>query len=299
MELCMKLIIVPTDFSPAALSAVNYAADLALSIDASLLLLHVYQVPVAVTETATVMIPAEELEENAERQLAELSGNLRHITSGKLRLSTEARLGDVAEELEACSQTHQPLLLVMGTTGHSALERTLFGSTTLSVIRHSSHPVLVVPKGKEFGNGIRKSVLAWDLSKDFGPVPADAIADLLKLAQSSLSVVHVSDKETSAGNVENVVVSSPLSGTISADPVTSPAGEELVKSAFPSLDLSIHHVIHDDVGEGIHLFATDNNADMVITIPQRHGFLESLFSRGSTEGLIRHTSIPVLCCPAR
>jgi hypothetical protein len=38
----MKTIILATDFSPAALNAANYAADLASSIKGDLLLLHSY-----------------------------------------------------------------------------------------------------------------------------------------------------------------------------------------------------------------------------------------------------------------
>jgi len=41
----MKRILVPTDFSPAAENATAYAAQLARQIEASLVLLHVYQLP--------------------------------------------------------------------------------------------------------------------------------------------------------------------------------------------------------------------------------------------------------------
>ena len=37
----MKTIIIPTDFSPAATNAVNYGADMALAVNASVLLLRI------------------------------------------------------------------------------------------------------------------------------------------------------------------------------------------------------------------------------------------------------------------
>ena len=43
----MKTILVATDFSSVALNATNYAADMALAINADILLLHVYQIPVS------------------------------------------------------------------------------------------------------------------------------------------------------------------------------------------------------------------------------------------------------------
>jgi len=57
----MKTLIVPTDFSPVSINAMNYAADMALNIDASLLLLHVYQIPVTFTEVPVVNISLEEI----------------------------------------------------------------------------------------------------------------------------------------------------------------------------------------------------------------------------------------------
>ena len=68
----MKKIIVPTDFSPAALNAVNYAADMALAINARVHLLHIYQIPISVSETPLVFVSVEELKDNAEKKLAQM-----------------------------------------------------------------------------------------------------------------------------------------------------------------------------------------------------------------------------------
>ena len=51
----MKTILVATDFSPAALNAANYAADMALAINADILLLHVYQIPVVYLEVPVAL----------------------------------------------------------------------------------------------------------------------------------------------------------------------------------------------------------------------------------------------------
>ena len=58
----MKTIIVPTDYSPAATNAVNYAADMALAIKADLLLVHVYQIPVAVGDMPLALVSVEEMQ---------------------------------------------------------------------------------------------------------------------------------------------------------------------------------------------------------------------------------------------
>jgi nucleotide-binding universal stress UspA family protein len=81
----MKTIIVPTDFSPIATNAMNFAADMATNINASLMLLHVYQVPVSMTDVPVVMVSAEELRKSSEAKLQEIKDAVTHITSGKLK----------------------------------------------------------------------------------------------------------------------------------------------------------------------------------------------------------------------
>ena len=57
----MKTIIVPTDFSPVSINAMHYAANMASSIGASIILFHAYQIPVAFSEVPVVSISIEEM----------------------------------------------------------------------------------------------------------------------------------------------------------------------------------------------------------------------------------------------
>ena len=281
----MKPIIVSTDFSPAALNAVNYAADMALALDATLIILHVYQIPVSMPlsggmggmDTPTMLIPAEELEESAENRLQELKKNLHHISFSKLVIETEARLGDVADEIGETCKKFDPFVVVMGSTGHSAMERVLFGSTTQSVIRELQWPLLLVPKGTEYGKGIRKAGLAWDFTKTGGPIPSTEIVSIIKTLKASLHVVHV---ELDMSQTTQSVVDNTLQDSLS--PVTP----------------SYHHVQDVALGDGISNFAEKNNFDLLITLPRKHSFLESIFSKTATKELIQGSHIPVLCIHA-
>ena len=69
----MKTIIVPTDFSPAAENAMKFAADMAVNINASVLLFHVYEIPVSMTDVPVVMVSADELRKNSESKLSEIN----------------------------------------------------------------------------------------------------------------------------------------------------------------------------------------------------------------------------------
>ena len=89
----MNTIIVPTDFSPAADNAAEYAAKLAQRLNASVLLLHVYQLPVPMTDYPVLMVTVEDLKKGAEEGLN------RTLEAAQLKypgvhFQVESRLGD-------------------------------------------------------------------------------------------------------------------------------------------------------------------------------------------------------------
>ena len=73
----MKTIIIPTDYSPVATNAMNYGLDMAIAINARVLLFHVYSVPISMTEVPVMLISVEDLEKNAENQIAALKKGCR------------------------------------------------------------------------------------------------------------------------------------------------------------------------------------------------------------------------------
>ncbi len=272
----MKTIIVPTDFSPAATCAMNYAADMALDIKASLLLLHVYQVPIAISDAPLLLVSIDELREGAEQQLAKLKEGLEHVTSGQLKIYTEARLGSVEDELQSICEKIQPFAVVMGAVGHSAIERTLFGSTTLTAIKHLTWPVIAVPQGKEYGKGIKKLGLAADFREVVDTTPTDVIRNIVKEFNADLHVLNV-DYRNKQFRPE------------------TPHESALLHTALHDLAPSYHFIEHEDIEDGINEFAEKNNLDLVIAIPKKHKLLQGIFKKSSTRQLIFESRVPVMC----
>ena len=272
----MKTIIVPTDFSPIAKNAMNFAADMATNINASLLLLHVYQVPVSMTDVPVVMISTEELKKSSESKLQELKDALTHITSGKIKIYSEARLGDVSDELEDVCKRIQPFAVIMGTHGASGMERILFGSTTLTAIRHLKWPVIVVPPGKEYGTGIKKIGFACDFDKVVETTPIDFIKNMVKEFGAELHVLNVDHdgKHFKPGTPEESL---------------------MLHTLLQDLNPNYHFIDHVDIEDGINEFVEKNNIDLLITIPKKHKLLDSLFKQSSTKQLVTQSHVPVMC----
>jgi len=272
----MKTIIVPTDFSPIATNAMNFAADMAVNINASLMLLHVYQVPVSMTDVPVVMVSAEELRKSSEAKLQEIKDAMTHITSGKIKVYTEARLGDVSDELEDVCKLIQPFAVIMGTRGTSGVERILFGSTTLTAIRHLKWPVIVVPPGKEYGTGIKKIGFACDFDKVVETTPIQFIKKMVKEFGAELHVLNV-DYESRHFKPE------------------TPEESLMLQTLLEDLNPNYHFINHVDIEDGINEFVEENNIDLLITIPKKHKLLDSLFKQSSTKQLVTQSHVPVMC----
>jgi len=272
----MKTIVIPTDFSPAATNALHYGMEMAKTIDASLLLFHAYQVPVSFTDTPLVLVSVEELKQSAEAQLEKLKKEVEHISSGSLKIYTEIRLGNMSDELELLCEKIQPFAIVMGTKGTSGLEKVLFGSNTLTAIRHLKWPVITVPPGKQFGAGIKRIGFACDYKEVVKTTPAAVIIQFAKAFQAALHVLNVDyhDKHFKP---------------------ETPEQSALLHTMLEECNPVYHFIEHKDVEDGINEFAEKNNIDLVIAIPKKHKLLDALFSTSSTRQLVFQSHVPVMC----
>ena len=272
----MKTIIIPTDFSPGATNAMHYGIQMAQAINASVLLFHAYQVPITMADTPIVLVSLEDLQKNAEEQMRNLRKEVEHICSGKTKIYSETRLGNVADELEELSNKTQPFAVVMGTKGSSAVERVFFGSNTLTAIRHLTWPVICVPSGKQFGQGLKKIGFACDFRDVVHTTPTHFIMDFVKEFNAELHVLNVDH------------------GNKHFKPET-PEESLLLHTLLEVVKPSYHFIEHKEIEDGINDFTQKNNIDMLIAIPKKHKLLEGLFKPSATKQLVIHSHIPVMC----
>ncbi len=270
----MKTLIVPTDFSPASFNAMHYAADMAREINASILLLHVYQVPLSFTEIPVPALSASEMKDIGEERIRLLKTELEHVTSGSLKVYTEVCLGDPASEISRVCTQIQPFAVVMGTHGGSGVERLLLGSTTLQTIRHNRWPVLVIPPGTGY-HAIKKIGLACDFKDVVDSMPIAFITKMVVAFGADLHVLNVEENKRTTQN-ETALESAYL------DTLLHP-----VKPKY-------HFLVHENVVEGITRFSEINNLDLLIVVPKKHSGLEGLFHRSQSSGMVTKAHIPVM-----
>ncbi|CAN5494156.1 hypothetical protein BH11BAC3_BH11BAC3_00930 [soil metagenome] len=268
----MKTILVSTDFSPAALNAVNYAADMAVAIKGDLLILHVNQFPVVYYE-----LPIESSENYKLDEIEKLLNNLRQQisinTSGKINIKTELVTGIFYNELKAICDKVEPYAVVMGSQGTTAADRLLFGGHTVHAMTHLIWPLITVPPKVSFLS-VKRIGLACDLQQVEENVPIDDIKTLIKDFNAELHILHIG--KIDEFNPDVVFESGTLQRML-----------EPVKPTF-------HFIQNKNIDAGIIEFAAHNDINLLVVIPRRHSLLDHLVHNSHTKQLVLHSPVPVL-----
>lgn len=267
----MKTYIVATDFSEEAENAIDYAAALAQQTGAKLILFNSFSLPI---HTANSLLPAEaiyKMEEDNKQLLEKRAKGLIGkydievgIKSG-LFLLIEDGLAELYEQAGAD-------LVVMGMAAKS-IEQDIFGNTTTSVILKLKYPVLAVPKSAKF-TGIGQIVFACDELKKVDASVKEKIRKLAQGLKAKVEVLHI-EKE----------------------PVMPEAALPGVPQEFEQIDYSYKNQHSNSVIKGIEEEIKNVDAKLLIMIPRRYGFWESLIHKSKTRIMASGLSIPLLSIP--
>ena len=140
----LRTVLVPTDLSPRAEAAVDYAVRLAAPDGAEVVLLHVFAYPYDWYhwETKALAELRRHVEHEAEGRVAALARR-KTTPAVPVRPRLVAR-ADVAAAVLATAEEERADVVVMGTRGWAS-ERPALGSVTAQVIRRAGFPVLAVP----------------------------------------------------------------------------------------------------------------------------------------------------------
>lgn len=271
----MRTIIVPVDFSSASVNAANYALDFAHAINASITLLYVCQVPVAVSEAPVAAATIQGILEDAEKEMIALKDDLLHKANGKLKVYTEIKEGYVVNQVAEYCKKVNPYAVIMGASGASAAERILFGSNTLSALKNIAWPLIIVPKGAKFKQ-ISSIGLACDLRNVVNAVRADEIKKMVNDFKAKLHILHVNtDKDKMIGDEEI-------------------EGSEWIRDMFVDLKPDFHFLHNENIEIAINEFAEKNNLDMLIVVPKKHNVLQGIFHKSEAKQVALHAHLPLL-----
>jgi len=267
----MKTILAPTDFSPAAKNACDYAASLCKLLKSKLILFNSYMLPVPVFEIPFVMVTADELEKNNEESIKKETERL--FSTYGIEVEWLVRIGIPDEEIKDLEDEKDIDLVVMGLKG-SGNHSKLIGSTTNAVIRKLRKPALVVPETAKFSH-IRSVTYATDFDAEIKLACFAPLLELLRKLGAHLHVLNVR-KETKGMNAEEN------------------AGKSRLEAIWGDIPHSYHFIEDKNMERAIQHFADEQSIDMLVMVVHHHNFFERIFGNHLTKDMTAKTHIPLL-----
>ena len=274
-RLQFNTIVVATDFTDTASSALRYAQAVALRHKSVLVVVHVidpvsYAFPEGIPEyTAADQAAREELR-NIEEE-TRLHG---------IPIHSVVETGIVFERIMQAVEDHHADLLVLGTRAKTGIGRAALGAVARRLLAKAECPVLTVPPDSE-------SHLPWAghwrhvlIATDFSAASLSALAHAQRIAYEQLMVVHAADD--SAGNdckryIEQLRFLAPVN---------------------ESHTLPVEHiVIPGEAGKVIVEHARRFRADLVVLGSPGIELAEEDFHTSTVLQVVSQVECPVLCVP--
>ena len=266
----MNTILVATDFSAPANNAVEFAAHLARECSAELVLFHVFKPSAHVRNAHISSASLSNIKENDKSRLQEVANSL----AGRFRIQVREEFteGDVVSCLDECTKRQVVDLVVMGIES-DLTEYKWLGNTTTASIKLIKFPLLVVPHEVQF-HGFSKILFACEMSF----VGAGRELGLLKLFakkfSSHLEVFHVFKSEAVAEEKQ--------------------ALESAIDALLPETPHSYNYIENSEVVTGITKGVEQLTADLLVMIPHKLGFVESITKGSHKRNITVKTRVPLL-----
>lgn len=271
----MKTILIPTDFSKHSVNAIEYTASLFEKMNAKLVLVHSFQVPVTYTEVPVAVQTAEEIEIETDIELQRLVNQLRKKGSLK-SIKHINREGLLMDTLQNLIKEEEADLIVMGTQGASGLEEILIGSQTAEVVEKVACPVLVIPENTTFKKP-QKIMYATDFQfKDF--VCINKAAEIAKAFEAEIIITHISAYQKNKEEEEDLM-------------------DWFMEIAATNVDypkLSFQSTTGENVLEKLNIAVQELGVDILCMSNARRSFFERFYKSSLTKKMTNHTHIPLL-----
>ncbi len=268
----MKKILVPTDFSPVADNALNYAIEIASKFESKLLLYHVYSFHRKVDFDWDFPKNEQPYIKNIERQMNFTKEKfIEKIEQKGLAIQTIVEEDNVFSLFGRKTEKHGISLIIMGSKGASGLKKVIFGSVASAALEMAKVPVLVIPPKYSF-LPIKRIVFASDLKE----ISMSVLLPLHKLAlkfDAKVTVLFVKTDSNKDMHWENNVH---LEG---------------IETTYQEVLMS------KNINESINEFVDKNKFDLMCMVRRERGFFESLFKRSISKSQVYNNKIPLLVLP--
>ncbi|MCB0733827.1 MAG: universal stress protein [Flavobacteriales bacterium] len=259
-------ILIPTDFSPNAQVATDYAIGQFTHSKVQFTLYHAVIQPrsysgMLVNITDIMLNDARDLLNQEITRIKEKFGDGVHLTSA-------TRVGHLEDVINTVIRKNNIDLVVMGTKGESDVASKVLGSNAEHIIRKSEKPVLTIPNSST----------------------VEQLSEIL-IATDQSELPNAQELQTLLSALVNQVSISALT-VLTSDTDKAPKSIELSGHQLP-----VHAENAPKAMEGIENYLHANNVDMLVVYHHHKARLDYLFSRSITKKVAGNVAIPLLVIP--
>lgn len=274
----MKTILFPTDFSENANHVSAYAGLLAHNLEANVIIMNCYAVPM-VTE---YQIPynindfTEEMKEISEKHLKDFAEKfMKESGLSEDRISQRTEYGFVADVICEIAKDTNADMIVMGTQGASNILEKWIGTTAQMVVKQAECPVWVIPQ-KASPNYPQKFLYAADLLED-EIMATQKLMEFVKPFEANCKIIHIDD---------NFAIN-PVEETISKI-------NELREEYKDDDNVFVKNIKRDDVVEGLETYIQSYKPDVLALAVHDKSFFSKIFEQSVTNHFVYHADLPML-----
>jgi nucleotide-binding universal stress UspA family protein len=281
----MKKILVPTDFSPNASKALDFAVQIAKHTKAKILLVHACDL-LELTFKDNLALKKEFNRKIIMEARGKLSLFKKSIEdTEKVTVQTKLYKGFIADTILHATKENKADIIIMGTLGSAGAKEKILGSKTAGVIGKTSVPVLAVPLLSEWD--VPKNILlAINNFKEGTPDLVGIVFELAQLFNAEVHIVKFTDADT-AHAIDYL-----------SDERGGNAYVKKMQLMFKKVNIKFIHLDGHKFEKTIEKYITGNSIDIVAMITHKRTLLKSIFNRSLTKKMSYHTSIPLLAIPA-
>ncbi len=279
----MKRVLVPTDFSNNAYSALFYATRLFQNEVCKFFILNTFEVNTPVLTSRIDKKKGNQLYqhlsiESNDKLTETLHAIVRDTKDHDHTFETISVSKKLTETINKTIQSKNIDLVVMGTKGANGLKEVFMGSNTVKVIQRIKNcPILAIPDEFDF-KAPKKIAFATDFKRLYNQEELQPIIDMASLFEASIRIMHVNGEEK-------------------LDEVQEYNLKKL-KEHFKTIDCSIHWVSKfDQKSEVIQTFIDDMSIDMLAMLRYRHSIIESITHEPVVKKIGFQAMIPFLVIP--
>lgn len=274
----MTTILFPTDFSKNAVHASLYAGMIARGMNAHLILLNVYSIPMA-TEYQIPYDVDEFLKISKEASEEKLQEFARELIDGtgisRNKITQITNYGQTSDSIVKIAQSEGVDFIMMGTKGVSNMLDKWLGTNAQNVLEAAECPVWVIPE-----NSPLDYPKMFMYAADFREDDDLAILKVLEIARplgATCKVIHIHDYYELISNrtVKEIVT-------------------ELSYEFVEDDDVSIKNINRQEVYEGLKTYVKTHKPDVLTLAVYHKSFLSKIFDRSITEHFVQEGNIPLL-----